>query len=586
MKPEKNGTESPCLRCSLQVSADLHRVGSPGDPLNRAVESAISQALAELMETLGISGKPAVEIKAIDGPLPDERFVRLAIEDQVLRYPDETVQLVYCWSTGSIFRVDVTLADILAWLTGQFELEETTDLVAGFFSQLTIQVFKAQPSVLLGATPFEAYRASLPIPATGEFSQWPPDPAWLRPILAKTLSLGISIADKQAVTDALAQNLDKPWSDACEELIERLRPNAIEIHVTREYLRELTTFDADNRTGFFAFLRDGLFQELGVVYPDFRLVLDPRLGPRQFLFTINHLPTMPLVGLSPDECLVNENPERLTERDISLRPAGNPATALQNSLTSLDNKADLEKRGYTTWDQMGYVILCLAAILRRSGHCLIHRGFTDGLLHLASTGFPELVKTAQSVFSVERITTVLRNLAMEELPIRNSRLILEILLDFHLRESSAAGRPHPDTGVERGKENASDLRVLTEFVRAGMKRQVSGKVSRETNTMPVYLLDEHFEELLIPQIASGEDREFNFRLTTGKEDQVLEAIRREIATLPPTAQVPSILTVAHLRWPLRATIAKELPRMQVVAFDELTPSLNVFPVARISALVE
>lgn len=586
MTPEANGRQLRPLTISLQLSPALDRVGSPGTPLNGAVSSAICQAVDGLMEILGIPGRSFVVIDALDAPLPHGQFMCLAVEDQVLRYPDETVQFVYCWSVESVFRVDLSLAEVVAWLIDRCESEETWRIVAGFLSQLSLEILKAQPSVLLGTHLFEDYRASLPIPADGQPEHWPPDPEWLHPILVKVLSLGISIADKQTVADTLGGNPGEPWLEACEHLIDALRPGTIEIHVRRDYLRELTTVDADNRTGLLAFLRGGLFQELGVEYPKFHLVLDPKLGPRQFSFTINHISCLPLVGLGPDECLVNETPERLTTREISLRPAGNPSTILPNSLTHLENKTDLERSGYTTWDQMGYLILSLAAILRRNGHCLIDRDHTENFLQLAGTGYPELAKAVLSAFSVELITAVLRNLAREELSIRNSRLILEAFLDFHLRKSSDAVRPSRDVDTEGVNQNASDLRKLTEFIRAGMKRQVSGKMSRETDTIVVYLLDEEFDKLLAPPPASGQRSQSDSHLTTSQENRILEAIRREIVTLPPTAQMPAILTVAHLRWPLRRTIEKELPRIHVVSFDELMPNLNVFPVARISALVD
>ena len=149
-----------------------------------------------------------------------------------------------------------------------------------------------------------------------------------------------------------------------------LRPDAVEIHLQEEYLRQLTTIDAENRAGLFAFLRDGLFAELGVAYPDFHLVPDAGLAPREFMFKLNHLTCARQVGLGPEECLVNDTadrlntPERLKQFGVFAKAAGNPATGQPASITNLEHKGALEKEGLTTWDQMGYLILSL---LRYSG---------------------------------------------------------------------------------------------------------------------------------------------------------------------------------------------------------------------------
>ena len=87
--------------------------------------------------------------------------------------------------------------------------ESDRQVVAEFLSQMSLEIIKAQPSVLLGQSQLQAYRASLPVPQIDESGKWPPDEAWLLPILSHVLNLGISIADKQAVTDTLARCLGK-----------------------------------------------------------------------------------------------------------------------------------------------------------------------------------------------------------------------------------------------------------------------------------------------------------------------------------------------------------------------------------------
>jgi FHIPEP family len=590
MEPDRTGKDTPELMFSLQVNPILQGVVTVGDALNKTVQEVVVQELDDLMATLGIPGKPVVSIAALQGPLLNGRFIRIDVEGNVLRYSDETLGSIYCWLNGSVFRADITPAEVLTWLHKISEpgaSESDRQMVAGFFSQISVAIAKTQPSVLLGRSQLEAYLASLPAPSAKP-GKWPPDKNWLFPILSQVLDLRISIANVQAVSNSLAQSIERSWSDASEDLIDVLHADAVEIHLQEKYLRQLTTVDSDNRVGLFAFLRDGLFTELGVVYPDFRLVPDDHLAPKQFMFKLNDLTCVPQVGLGADECLVNDTPERLKALDICTSAAGNPASGQPNAVMNLEHKNALESHGLTIWDDMGYLILSLASALRRSSGYFVHRRSTETQLEQLDSVFPALGKAARSAVPAEKITAVLRDLAAEELSVQNLRLILERITDYQLRRDAGSYLVLDDApvAVETGHAvREDDLQQLTAFVRTGMKRQISGKYSRGTSTMVTYLLDHEIEDLLARSGSVESDAKSNSSLEHEQQNQILEAIRQEIAYLPPTVQLPSILTTSATRVALRKAIIQELPRMSVVAHEELMPNLNVQPIARISLRV-
>jgi type III secretion protein V len=159
------------------------------------------------------------------------------------------------------------------------------------------------------------------------------------------------------------------------------------------------------------------------------------------------------------------------------------------------------------------------------------------------------------------------------------------LTDYQLRKDAGGHLVLDDVPtriVARNAAPAYDLTKLGEFVRAGLKRQISGKCSRETNTIVTYLLDHGVEELLSRSGSLESDAQVNSSLDKGQQDKILESIRQEVARLPPRAQLPLILTTRDVRAALRKAIAQEFPRIRVVAYQELMPGLNVQPVARIS----
>jgi type III secretion protein V len=59
-------------------------------------------------------------------------------------------------------------------------------------------------------------------------------------------------------------------------------------------------------------------------------------------------------------------------------------------------------------------------------------------------------------------------------------------------------------------------------------------------------------------------------------------VAEEVGGLPPTTQKPVILTTLESRRPLRRLIDVEFPHLAVLSYQELSPDLNIQPIARIS----
>jgi type III secretion protein V len=111
-----------------------------------------------------------------------------------------------------------------------------------------------------------------------------------------------------------------------------------------------------------------------------------------------------------------------------------------------------------------------------------------------------------------------------------------------------------------------------EFIRARLKRYISHKYSRGGNTLVVYLLDRISEDILA---------EPN-KVDAAAETAIMRAVRDEIGSLPPTAQRPAILTTMQVRSRLRRLVSLEFPHLAVLSYQELSPDMNIQPIARIT----
>ncbi len=578
---------------SLELDASLYWIFDPDVSIYEGVHRAIVTGLTGIMETLGIPGAAVVKITTLkEEAMRRDQFLRVYVNGQLCRYSDELLRHVHSYVNGSNLDPRATPGNILAWLNSLSSNEDLVrEKVAEFFSLVCLEIIKSQPSVLLGSDQVVDYLAALPNPGSeGESSQqsraWPPDPGWLLPILKAVLDLKISIADRQSVAKVLGNAQGGSQEDIIEDLISALRPDVIEIQLPLDYLKQITIFDQEEGTGFFTFLRTGLFEELGMRYPTFSFFVVENFKPDSFAIKINHLTMLPMIGLRSDQCLVNDTAERLRLMDIESTATSNPATDQEGSLIDLSLQDVAVEAGLTKWNQPDYLILTFAAILRANSICFLHRQAVQDQLDQLQLIFPALATIVNSNLYVTQITRVLRALVAEQISIKNLKLILERLLEYKytLAETSSYGITD---NIPNITEQPNDVQFngsfdLLAFVRSGMKHQIGQKYARGTGTVVVYLLDPGIEKLLLEHQSLEAGEMWRTKLDDQERDKILDAIRAELAYLPPTAMRPAILTTVDVRASLREVIALDLPRVFVISYPDLPRSMNVQPVARIS----
>ncbi|MBX5482222.1 MAG: type III secretion system export apparatus subunit SctV [Myxococcaceae bacterium] len=310
------------------------------------------------------------------------------------------------------------------------------------------------------------------------------------------------------------------------------------------------------------FMRDGLFVELGVRFPGVRARANPALPPGAYQIQINEVPVV--TGQTTlDHILVNDTVDRLKLMNIDGFEAVNPATRQPAAWVPQEHKELLEAAGLTTWDVPGYIILHLAAVLRRHAREFVGVQEVQAMLDQLEKAFPAVVKeVVPKVVSVLKLTDILQRLAEEEISIRDLRGVLQAVAEF-------------------GQIEADNV-MLTEHVRAALKRYVSHKYARGTNTLVVYLLDPQIEEAIrssIKRTSAGT----HLALEPDIAQEIVQAVKNECGHLPPSAQRPVILTAMDIRRYVRKLLEYEFnPPFSVVSYQELSPDLNIQPVARIS----
>jgi hypothetical protein len=533
------------VRVTLQIDPLISNRIDQSESLRVGATKSIERLLADIMACLGIPGDLAVEMISLADPLPHDSFMRVDVEGERCRFPDELVERVLSYVRATPLAMPANRAGMLERIGALAESESNAgQQLTEFLSLICAEIVKQRPATLFGVRQAEAYCANLVAPRDPP-GHWPPDPAWVRTVLAPVLNLRISIGDRRAVADVLAAAGDRTDPEVVEELIAVLQPDVLEIRMRRDDLRQMTTAANPLRGELFTFVREALFSELGVRYPRFRFASSPDMKPGSFTFLVNHLPLLPWMGLEPEQCLVNDTADRVRLLNMSAENVMNPVSGMPGSLISASAKAQAESHGLTTWEQPDFLILCLGSVLREYAACLLRREMVQE--QMEQIGYPALVNASRTTFSVEQLMQILRELVLQGIPMNNFRLILELLVDWDHRTSPTA------------------------FVRAGLKRQISHKRARGMGTLVAYLLDPRFDAMLArPDVTESE------------HDRFVEALKAEMDSLPPTAAVPVLLTTGPARALSSKVLATALPRLVAVSYDELATGLNVQPVARIA----
>lgn len=309
-------------------------------------------------------------------------------------------------------------------------------------------------------------------------------------------------------------------------------------------------------------MRDGLFYELGVRYPGLRVRgNDGDMPPGSYIIMVNEIPLV-MGTVDQGKCLVNDTPDRLRLLGIQAETAQNPANGNTCGWISVEQRQIAEDAGLTTWDAPGYIVLHLSAVLRKNASEFVGIQEVQNMLEQLEQAFPALVKeVVPKAVSPFQLTDILRRLVEEEISVRDLRNILQALAEWGPVEN--------------------DTVMLTEYVRAALKRYISHKYTRGQSTLIVYLLDPQIEETVrssVQHTSSGSYLALEPEIT----QEILAAVRNEVGNLPPSAQQPVVLTTMEIRRYFRKLVELEFPQLAVLSYQELSPEMNIQPIARIS----
>ena len=311
-------------------------------------------------------------------------------------------------------------------------------------------------------------------------------------------------------------------------------------------------------------LRHGLYYELGVNFPGIQVrgqTVD--MEAEAYVININEVPVAR--GKIMQGCiLVGEPMEQLQLFNITGKETIHPIDGSVVTWVSEKFKEVAVQAGFRMWDVAEYLILHLSHVLRKHAHEFLGLQEVQNLLNELEKSHPALVKElVPKVITVLQLSEIFQRLVQEEVAIRDLKSIFSTLAQW--------------AEIER------NTLMLTEHIRAGLKRYITHKYAGHGNSLAVYLLDPQIEDMVREAIRTTEKGNY-LALEPEVTQSLIEAVGKEIAShpFPPGARPPVILTTAEIRRYFRKVIELEFPQLSVLSYQELSENLRIQPIARVS----
>lgn len=307
-------------------------------------------------------------------------------------------------------------------------------------------------------------------------------------------------------------------------------------------------------------VRRALYLDLGVPFPGIHLRFNDQLAGDRYLIYLQEIP-MAQGKLAPGHLLAREQPDNLDLLNIPYRQDDAFLPGVPTLWVEDRHGEALRKAGVPVMEPARILTYHLSFVLRKYAEDFVGIQETRYLLDQMDARFGELVKEAQRILPLQKVTEILQRLVSEDISVRNLRDILEALVEWGQKEK--------------------DPVLLAEYVRGSLRRYISYKYSSAQNLLPAYLLDPDVEEKIrggIRQTSSGS----YLALDPATTRKFVANVKRAVGDLAHHASKPVLVTSMDIRRYARKLIELELYELPVLSYQELTQEVTIQPLGRVN----
>ncbi|MBK8896466.1 MAG: type III secretion system export apparatus subunit SctV [Candidatus Competibacteraceae bacterium] len=307
-------------------------------------------------------------------------------------------------------------------------------------------------------------------------------------------------------------------------------------------------------------VRRALYLDLGVPFPGIHLRFNNQLAADRYLIYLQEIP-MAQGKLLAGHLLAREQPDHLDLLGIPYRQDDAFLPGVPTLWVEDRHGEALRKAGVPVMEPARILTYHLSFVLRKYAEDFVGIQETRYLLDQMDARFGELVKEAQRILPLQKVTEILQRLVSEDISIRNLRDILEALVEWGQKEK--------------------DPVLLVEYVRGSLKRYLSYKYGSAQNLLPAYLLNPDVEEKIrggIRQTSSGS----YLALDPATTRKFVASVKQAVGDLNQHASKPVLVTSMDIRRYVRKLVELELYELPVLSYQELTQEVTIQPLGRVN----
>jgi flagellar biosynthesis protein FlhA len=310
-------------------------------------------------------------------------------------------------------------------------------------------------------------------------------------------------------------------------------------------------------------LRRRFAQHFGIIIPLVRVRDNITLEPTAYEIRLSDVPVAS-GRLEPDMYLAMDSGN--VQRKVSGVPTTEPVYGLPALWITPDKKEAAELNGYTVIDPESVFITHLSETLKKYANELLTREDLQLLLDRLRATQPSLVgDVVGELVPTGVLHRVLKNLLKSQIPVRELAVILESLAEHATKTKNA--------------------NVLTELVRKALARTITQIYRDDKGRVSAIVFEPHVEEQLVSTIrpAAGGGEEISLALPA----ELAIDISRRVAQAWKRAMDKGLerivlLCDSRLRCPLSSMLARTIPMLPVVAYDEILLGTDIEPVETIT----
>ncbi|EDO5628536.1 EscV/YscV/HrcV family type III secretion system export apparatus protein [Salmonella enterica] len=297
-------------------------------------------------------------------------------------------------------------------------------------------------------------------------------------------------------------------------------------------------------------LKEMFFVEYGVYLPDIVVSYSEKVDISNVLILINEIEAASYVFL-PGMSRVLGRGEELKIIDDSVQCIENFS---EKTYWLPDKNCDkVEKLGYYTRSFIDDFFFFMSTLLAHNINEFFGIQETKALLDQLENSYPELLKECYRNNTVQRITEVFQRLLQERISIRNTKLIIETLVQWSPKEK--------------------DPIMLVEYIRGSLARYISNRFA-VNGRLRVIVLAHNVEDLIRSGIRQTSGGAF-INMTPPETESFISQLDEILSNSNTNMRDIVLMVSTDLRRFVKKLIDSYYPELEVLSFSEIDKTTSV-----------